>query len=191
MDLSKLTNLRELSMKDNNIIGSIPNWIGDLSSLQLLDLDANGLTGAIPSTIGNLKSMTHLLLNRNELTGTIPSEVQSMTKLNVILLDSNEITGNANAICDSPVIKPAAFVADCYPGQNGQSPEVECRCCTQCCSDDDPDCNNKTWTRNYDSSYKYGLMRQHYKFDLANAPAGYADPSDINDFSTLDGGLRL
>ena len=168
-------------------MGSIPNWIGDLTSLELLDLDANGLTGSIPSSIGNLESLNHMLLNRNQLTGSIPSEVGAMSSLSVVLLDGNSLTGNANAICDSTSAEPSVFIADCYPGKNGERPEVECRCCTQCCSDDDSSCNNKKWTSNYDPSYKYGFERQSYKFNLQNAPTGYAD----DDESTVDGGSRL
>lgn len=190
VDLSMLTNLRELSMKDNNIIGSIPNWIGNLSNLQLLDLDANGLTGTIPSAIGKLAGLEYLLLNRNSLTGAIPSEVQNLSHMTVILLNANSLTGSAAAICDSPTVQPAHFITDCYPGQNGEEPEVECRCCTKCCSDDDPACNDKTWTSDYDPSYKYGYTRQQYRFDLQNAPSAYSEASDVTDESTVDGGLR-
>jgi len=192
LNLSPLTKLRELAMKDNNIVGSIPAWIADLSSLELFDLHANGLTGSIPSEIANLKSLNHLLLNRNELTGSIPSEFENMSSLKVILIDSNSITGNANAICESSSsAKPVHFVADCYPGNNGETPEVQCRCCTLCCADNDPACNDHKWTSTFDPSYEYGFMRQSYRFNLQNAPAGYADASEITDPTTLDGGLRL
>ena len=46
--LASLTNLRELSMKQNQLIGRIPAFLGDLTDLQVLDLDFNKLTGNIP-----------------------------------------------------------------------------------------------------------------------------------------------
>jgi Leucine-rich repeat (LRR) protein len=190
MDMSKLTNLKELSMKSNNVIGTIPEWIGGLTNLRLLDFDANELTGTIPSWIGLLRSLDILLLNRNKLTGTIPSQIQNMHGLALLLLDGNSITGNANAICDSENVNPAVFVADCYPGTEGERPEIECRCCTQCCTDDDPDCNDKKWTSNIDLIWEYGYVRQNYTFNLLeNAPVAFSKASDNAD-EDYSGGLR-
>jgi Leucine-rich repeat (LRR) protein len=189
MDLSKLTNLKDLSMKSNSMTGTIPEWIGELTDLQLLDLDANALTGAIPSWIGLLRNLDHLLLNRNKLTGTIPAQIQNMHRLTVLLLDGNSITGNADAICDSDNVNPTHFVADCYPGASGERPEIECRCCTQCCTDDDPNCNDKKWTSNFDPVWEYGYNRQNYAFNLKNAPVAYSKASD-NEDADYSGGLR-
>ena len=189
IDMSKMTNLKDLSMKNNNMIGSIPDWIGELTNLQLLDLDANALTGTIPSWIGLLQNLDHLLLNRNKLTGSIPSQIQNLHHLHVLLLDGNSITGNANAICDSAnAVKPSYFVVDCYPGLNGERPEIECRCCTQCCTDGDPSCNNKSWTSNVDPSWEYGYIRQDYTFNLKNAPVAYSKASSADE-DTVDENL--
>jgi len=38
MDPSKLTNLVDLSMMGNNLIGKIPDWLGELANLKLLHL---------------------------------------------------------------------------------------------------------------------------------------------------------
>lgn len=189
MGLGKLTNLKDLSMKSNNMIGTIPEWIGELTNLQLLDLDANELTGTIPSWIGLCRSLDHLLLNRNKLTGTIPTQLQNMHHLTVLLLDGNSLTGNANAVCDSENVNPAHFIADCYPGENGERAEIECRCCTQCCTDSDPNCNDKKWTSNYDPVYEYGYIRPNYTFNLENAPEAYSKASD-NEIEDYSGGLR-
>ena len=71
--LWSLTGLRELSMKNNSITGTIPSEIRKLSSLQLLDLDGNRFVGTIPAEIGLLNGLGYLLLNRNSLSGTLPS----------------------------------------------------------------------------------------------------------------------
>ena len=71
----------QLSFKDNQLTGSIPDWIASLEYLQLLDLDSNDLTGTIPSSIANMKGLDHLLLNRNRLSGTVPSFLAKMTDL--------------------------------------------------------------------------------------------------------------
>jgi len=191
LDLSKLTNLVDLSMKHNHIVGSIPNWIGELTNLHLLDFDSNELTGSIPTWIGLVQSLEYLLLNRNQLTGTIPTQLQNMHHLQVLLLDGNSMTGNANVICESEKVKPSFFIADCYPGTNGERPEIECRCCTQCCADEDTTCNNKQWTSNVDPSWEYGYIRPRYTFSLANAPASYSK-ADLNvDGTNDDAGMML
>jgi Leucine-rich repeat (LRR) protein len=46
--LASMTNLKELSMKQNQLTGQIPAFIGGLTNLQVLDLDFNRLSGAIP-----------------------------------------------------------------------------------------------------------------------------------------------
>ena len=47
--LSVMTNLKELSMKQNQLTGAIPGFLGNLLNLQVLDLDFNKLNGAIPA----------------------------------------------------------------------------------------------------------------------------------------------
>lgn len=47
--LAGMTNLRELSMKQNQLIGEIPTFLGGLTNLQVLDLDFNKLEGTIPA----------------------------------------------------------------------------------------------------------------------------------------------
>lgn len=47
--LASMTNLKELSMKQNNLTGEIPSFLGDLTNLKVLDLDFNLLNGTIPT----------------------------------------------------------------------------------------------------------------------------------------------
>jgi hypothetical protein len=133
--------------------------------------------------------LEHLLVNRNQLTGTIPTQLQNMHHLQVLLLDGNSMTGNADAICQSDKVNPTHFIADCYPGTNGERPEIECRCCTQCCTDSDASCNNKQWTSNVDPSWEYGYIRPRYTFSLDNAPASYSKAGP--DATTGDASMML
>jgi hypothetical protein len=47
----------QLHLEDNNIGGTIPQHIGNLTSLKYLLLQRNNLTGCIPSSIGKLKKL--------------------------------------------------------------------------------------------------------------------------------------
>ena len=68
-----IENTTELSLSSNQLTGSIPPEIGNLTNLTSLGLYENQLTGSIPSEIGNLTNLTRLYLGSNQLTGSIPS----------------------------------------------------------------------------------------------------------------------
>ena len=51
----------------------------------MLSLGGNELTGSIPPELGNLTNLIELILRENQLSGNIPSEIGSLT--NLIFLD--------------------------------------------------------------------------------------------------------
>ena len=65
---------------DNNLSGTIPTEIGQLTKLAGLDIDNNKIVGTIPTVLGNLRLMRELDLDFNLLTGTIPTEFGLMTE---------------------------------------------------------------------------------------------------------------
>jgi len=73
--------VKEIELHANNLVGSIPESIGDLARLKKLELHANHLTGSIPPEMGDLSKLKRLLLSSNQLTGEIPSELKNLTKL--------------------------------------------------------------------------------------------------------------
>lgn len=83
-----LTGLTYLSLYTNNIYGTIPESIANLTNLEELYLNANELTGSIPNNIGNLKSLTHLNLHHNPIDWKIPESLWTMTGLQYLRLDS-------------------------------------------------------------------------------------------------------
>ena len=85
--------VHEIDLYSNNLTGTIPADIGNLTNLDYLDLGANQLAGAIPTQIKNLANLTILWLEDNELTGTIPVEIGNLTNLEALALYSNNFTG--------------------------------------------------------------------------------------------------
>ena len=92
-EIGNLTNLRDLRLSSNQLTGSIPPEIENLTKLTILILSNNEFTGEIPSEIGNLTNLTNLRLEYNQLTGSIPSEMGNLINLEYFRLDHNDFTG--------------------------------------------------------------------------------------------------
>uniref|UniRef100_A0ACD5YMJ1 Uncharacterized protein n=1 Tax=Avena sativa TaxID=4498 RepID=A0ACD5YMJ1_AVESA len=70
--LRNCASLNALALADNQLEGSIPQSVGNLSpGLQFLSLAGNHLSGQVPQSIGKLSALTSLALSENNLTGTI------------------------------------------------------------------------------------------------------------------------
>lgn len=78
----------------NNLLGRIPEEIGNLTELYTLDLSGNTLTGEIPSSIGNMHILGYLYLNNNQLTGSIPQEIGNLSDLRACYIYENQLMGN-------------------------------------------------------------------------------------------------
>jgi Leucine-rich repeat (LRR) protein len=81
-------------MTANNVTGSIPSSIGQLTRLRGLGFENNHITGSIPSTIGNIPTLWRLTLNINQITGSIPATINNCTLLNEIWLNNNQLSGS-------------------------------------------------------------------------------------------------
>lgn len=86
-----------LSLRNNQIRGSIPDAIGNLVNLSGLGLDGNRLSGVIPETIGRLSRLNRLDLDRNSFTGGLPSSLGNLTKLVFLTMSASGIDGSIPA----------------------------------------------------------------------------------------------
>ena len=82
-----------LRLSNNQLTGTIPTELGNLTNLQVLSLDINQLTGTIPAQLGNLAELRLLYLRRNQLTGGIPAEFGNLANLEQLAVDNNQLTG--------------------------------------------------------------------------------------------------
>lgn len=132
----------------NNLKGTIPREIGQLTKLQVLYLARNQLYGTIPSEIGKLTDLTYLGLQHNRLSGTIPAEYMgNMLKLRTVYLEKNDFTGTIKRVDPLCQLKFDArppkgqkradgvlrfMTSDCKMLVSWKQPEIQCACCTQC-----------------------------------------------------------
>ncbi len=84
--------ITEVALNSNNLTGTIPNRIDDLSSLSALNLEFNNLSGPLPSELGRLDNLTFVNLRGNEFTGSIPVEIGDLLNLTVLDLGQNQFS---------------------------------------------------------------------------------------------------
>jgi hypothetical protein len=81
----------ELKLPSNNLTGTLPESIGNLTVLEYCDLSGNQLNGNVPATIGNLTQLTYLDLWKNDLSGALPS-LNTASKLVVLDMSDNSFS---------------------------------------------------------------------------------------------------
>lgn len=83
----------ELNLQFNNLVGTLPPEIGDLTALTTLRVSSNQLSGVLPNEITNLTNLEYLFINNNNLTGPLPATIGNMTSLLSIDTQLNGFTG--------------------------------------------------------------------------------------------------
>ena len=82
-----------LSLPGNNLVGSLPAELGNLTNLRQLGLAGNQISGAIPAELGSLANLIGLYLGYNQLTGAVPGELANLVNLERLHLDNNRLSG--------------------------------------------------------------------------------------------------
>ncbi|RHN58604.1 putative non-specific serine/threonine protein kinase [Medicago truncatula] len=85
--------LRSIDLSSNQLIGNIPEEIGNLMELVSLNLSNNNLNGKITSKIGRLTSLEFLDLSRNHFSGLIPPSLAQIDRLSLLNLSDNYLSG--------------------------------------------------------------------------------------------------
>ncbi|KNC51117.1 TKL protein kinase [Thecamonas trahens ATCC 50062] len=82
-----------VTLPENNLVGSIPDELSQLTALVSLDLRGNKLSGALPSSLFTLSQLSTLLLNTNSLDGTLPSNFAGVASLVSVDVSFNSFVG--------------------------------------------------------------------------------------------------
>ena len=86
---------------DNNLHGTLPSRLGNLTETLVLSIKGNerdgrslrGVHGSIPGELGNLTALQELYLANNELSGAIPDALGNLSELDTLDLSNNRLTG--------------------------------------------------------------------------------------------------
>jgi Leucine-rich repeat (LRR) protein len=79
--IGRFPKLKRLVLMSNQISGTIPPEIGNLSDMLHLDLTGNFLSGILPTELGRLTQLERLELNANGFIGTVPTELGTLSNL--------------------------------------------------------------------------------------------------------------
>ncbi|CAM8883560.1 unnamed protein product [Rhodiola kirilowii] len=90
--IGKLTELKELSLPDNNLVDRIPLEIIDCRKLEILNLKNNLFSGSVTPQLSSLTKLTTIDLSSNQLSGHLTFLTQLTNLVNVTLSD-NRFTG--------------------------------------------------------------------------------------------------
>lgn len=83
-----------LALNDNNLNGSLPKEIGDLTALEYFDVRFNpSLSGEIPKEIGNMENLEVFVAYVNGMSGRIPEEFGQLDKLVAFVIGECGISG--------------------------------------------------------------------------------------------------
>ncbi|SHJ75385.1 Por secretion system C-terminal sorting domain-containing protein [Maribacter aquivivus] len=93
-EISNLTELTGLSLRAQNLTGTVLDKVTGLTKLSYLDFAFNNLEGTIPESISNLTSLKNLFLDYNEFSGEIPISLTTLTNLERLNLGGNNLTGS-------------------------------------------------------------------------------------------------
>ncbi|MDF1698930.1 MAG: M12 family metallo-peptidase [Saprospiraceae bacterium] len=86
-------NIIEIDLFNNNLVGTVPANLSELTKLRILKLFANDLSGTFPDIWTNMADLEFIDLSNNLFTGTMPASLGNLMKLNTLYIENNNMTG--------------------------------------------------------------------------------------------------
>ncbi|CAK9160945.1 unnamed protein product [Ilex paraguariensis] len=104
--------LRSIDLSSNNLFGSIPTEIFDLSGLRFLNMSHNCFVGEISENIGGMTTMECLDLSHNNLSGKIPQSMSKLTSLDCLNLSYNHLSGRIPSSTQLQSLNETSFIGN-------------------------------------------------------------------------------
>eukprot|EP00298_Acanthocystis_sp_HF-20_P018504 c21978_g1_i5.p1 GENE.c21978_g1_i5~~c21978_g1_i5.p1 ORF type:complete len:618 (+),score=161.42 c21978_g1_i5:3-1856(+) len=93
-EIINLTKLNFMEIWSNGLSGTFPTEFGLLTSLSTMNLAVNKFSGTIPSQIAHCTLLRTLTVHQNKLSGTIPSEIALLGLMTQLILETNKLTSS-------------------------------------------------------------------------------------------------
>ncbi|CAH9146891.1 unnamed protein product [Cuscuta epithymum] len=121
--LGTIGTLGVLNLRDNQIIGNIPDSFPSDCALKTLDLSENFLQGRIPKSLVNCSSLEVLNIGKNKIVDTFPCQLKNISSLQVLLLRSNGFHGHLHCVDNANLTWPSFQLFDIADNHfNGKLP---------------------------------------------------------------------
>lgn len=131
--LANFRDMKDLRFRRNPRLGGHwPMEFWENSYLNWFDIRGCNTTGTLGPSIGRMENLVFFRISGNRFNGTVPKEIANLMYLRSFWLDKNDITGTMpQEICNAQTHQAFSDMnADCL----GDDPEIDCPCCTGCCS---------------------------------------------------------
>ncbi|KAE8656285.1 Leucine-rich repeat receptor-like protein kinase family protein [Hibiscus syriacus] len=92
--LANLSNLQTLFLRENRLSGPIPREIGNFMNMWMLELDTNRFSGELPQNVCRGGALENFTANDNHFRGPIPKDLKNCSSLKRLRLERNRLTGN-------------------------------------------------------------------------------------------------
>ena len=93
--------VEQLRLAGQDLVGTLPAKLAELTRLKLLDLGENMLEGPVPLELGKMASLESLDLHQNNLNGTVPESLRDLKNLHFLELSHNNFEGVLLSLLDS------------------------------------------------------------------------------------------
>lgn len=118
---SYVLRVTRIVFKSYGLKGTLSPAIGSLSELKELSLQNNELFDRIPTQIVDSRKLEILNLQNNQFSGKVPSELSSLVRLRILDLGSNELSGNLNFLTYFPNLEKLSLADNMFTGKIPQS----------------------------------------------------------------------
>ncbi|WMV35452.1 hypothetical protein MTR67_028837 [Solanum verrucosum] len=114
---TQVLRVTRIVFRSNGLKGTLSSAIGKLSELKELSLSDNQLSEQIPVQILDCRKLEILELQRNRFSGKIPYELPSLNRLRLVDFSSNEFSGNLDFLKYFPNLEKLSLADNMFTGK--------------------------------------------------------------------------
>ncbi|XP_020102788.1 protein STRUBBELIG-RECEPTOR FAMILY 3-like isoform X3 [Ananas comosus] len=95
--------MRKFYLSANQLTGSIPSSLSELTLISDMSLSGNLLTGELPDAFQMLSGLVNLDISSNNLHGQLPSSMEKLSSLTTLHLQDNQLSGTLDVLENLPL----------------------------------------------------------------------------------------